>query len=92
MESLLQDIPSVVVYIDDILIAGATEAEHLQTLDQVLERLESAGLTLKKEKCAFASTSVTYLGHTIDRDGIFTLHQTRSKQYSKLLLLRTSQS
>ena len=70
MESLLQDIPSVVVYIDDILIAGATEAEHLQTLDQVLERLESAGLTLKKEKCAFASTSVTYLGHIIDRDGI----------------------
>ena len=70
MESLLQDIPSVVVYIDDILIAGATEAEHLQTLDQVLERLESAGLILKKEKCSFASTSVTYLGHTIDRDGI----------------------
>ena len=36
----------------------------------MLERLESAGLTLKKEKCAFASTSVTYLGHIIDRDGI----------------------
>ena len=70
MESLLQDIPSVVVYIDDILITGATEAEHLQTLSKVLERLESAGLTLKKEKCVFASTSVTYLGHTIDRDGI----------------------
>ena len=70
MESLLQDIPSVVVYIDDILITGATEAEHLKTLGRVLERLESAGLTVKKEKCVFASSSVTYLGHTIDRDGI----------------------
>lgn len=70
MESLLQDIPSVVVYIDDILITGATEAEHLKTLGRVLECLESAGLTVKKEKCVFASSSVTYLGHTIDRDGI----------------------
>ena len=33
-------------------------------------RLQSAGLTLKKEKCAVALTSVEYLGHIIDRQGI----------------------
>ena len=47
MESLLQDIPSVVVYIDDILIMGVLESVHLQTLEKVLDRLERSGLCLK---------------------------------------------
>ena len=36
METLLQGIPHVTVYIDDILITGETEADYLQTLDKVL--------------------------------------------------------
>jgi len=39
MEGLLQGIPHVTVYLDDILITGETEAEHLKSLEQVLERL-----------------------------------------------------
>ena len=37
------------VYIDDILITGRTEEEHLRTLDKVLQILEDAGMRLKKE-------------------------------------------
>ena len=37
MESLLQGIPSTVVYFDDILVTGDTAAESFQNLDQVLE-------------------------------------------------------
>ena len=69
MESLLQNIPSVVVYIDDILIRGASEEEHLGNPEQVLSRLEAAGLRLKKNKCTLMAESVTYLGHRIDKDG-----------------------
>ena len=47
MENLLKDIPKVVVYLDDILIAGETESEHLATLEEVLQRLAGAGLHLK---------------------------------------------
>ena len=34
-ESLLQGIPGVVVYIDDILITGATEQDHLRALEEI---------------------------------------------------------
>lgn len=70
MEGLLRDIPSTVVYIDDILITGKTEEEHLRNLDEVLTRLEKEGLTLKKEKCQFLLEVVEYLGHTISAKGL----------------------
>ena len=60
MESLLQGISGVVVYIDDILI---TEQEHLQALEEVLTRPEKAGLRARKCKCRFMVPSVDYLGY-----------------------------
>ena len=64
------------MYLDDILITGSTEQEHLQTLEIVLTRLENAGLRLKRSKCVLMSLSVVYLGHTIDQHG---LHPTAEK-------------
>ena len=76
MENLLQSIPKVCVYLDDILITGATEAEHLNNLHDVLSHLEQAGMRLKKNKCAFLLLQVDYLGHRISHSG---LHPTEEK-------------
>ena len=70
MDALLQGIPKVVCYINDKLITGKNEEEHLQTLSTVLERLQSSGLRVKKEKCGFMMDSVDYLGHRIDSAGL----------------------
>ena len=32
------------VYLDDIIITGQSEADHLRTLEDVLGRLEGAGM------------------------------------------------
>ena len=72
MDNLLQGIPGVCVYLNDILITGSTEEEHFQHLDEVLTRLSKAGLTLKKSKCAYLLKSVEYLGHTISKDRLHT--------------------
>ena len=58
------------VYIDDILIFSKTFEEHLDHIQQVLQRFKDANLTLKASKCRFAAPSVEYLGHKISRAGI----------------------
>ena len=70
IDSLLKGISNISVYIDDILVSGSPEMEHLQTLEQVMTRLEQAGMRLKKSKCTFLMNSVEYLGHCISGDGI----------------------
>ena len=72
MDSILQGIPNVLCYIDDILITGRTEEEHLSNLEEVLKRLQHHGLKLKVAKCAFLQDFVNFLGHTIDHRGLHT--------------------
>ena len=73
MDTILQGIPHVCCYLDDILVTGKDDAEHLQVLEEVFCRLEKHGLRLKWEKCSFMKSSVEYLGHRIDATGIHTL-------------------
>jgi len=49
MENVLHGIPNVIVYLDDILLSSATESEHLQLIDQVLNHLEKTGFRARKE-------------------------------------------
>ena len=76
METVLQGLPGVFVYLDDILITGASEKELLEHLKLVLQRLEDVGLWLKRSKCQFMVSHVEYLGHRIDQGG---LHPTAGK-------------
>ena len=57
----MQGLPGVTVYIDDTLVAGATEEEHLKRLEGALTWLKRAGLHAQKSKCQFMKSSVTFL-------------------------------
>ena len=70
MEGILRGIPHVSVYIDDILVTGETDEEHLRNLDEVFTRLENENLRLKREKCAFMLPKIDYLGRIISADGL----------------------
>jgi len=70
MENVLQGLPKVCVYIDDILVTGETELEHLQNFNAVLECLKTAGMHLKQNKCKFMLPEVEYLGHIISAAGL----------------------
>ena len=60
------------LYLDDIIIFSDTWENHIQRLDQVLSRLEEAGLKLKPSKCCLFQREIKYLGHILSEDGIAT--------------------
>ena len=70
MENILQDKTYVAVYLDDITMTGATNAQYLETLDLVLGRLEEEVLQPKREKYTFLADEVVYLGQKIDQHGL----------------------
>jgi hypothetical protein len=70
MDEILQGIAGVQVLLDDIIITGKSEAEHLQRLELVLGKLQAKGLKLNSDKCKFFASSVTYCGHVIDKKGL----------------------
>ena len=72
MDTILQGIPNVICYIDDILVTGADDAAHLRNLAEVFQRLEQHGIRMKKAKCNFMQMSVEYLGHRVDAEGLHT--------------------
>ena len=74
MDGILQGIPHCICYLDDILVIGRSDAEHLQNLEKVLQHLQEQGVRLK-EKCSFFQDSVEYLGHTINAKGIHTTNK-----------------
>jgi len=55
---------------DNILIFGSTQEEHDDRLHQVLQKLQACGVTLNKQKCEFSKKSLSFLGHTVDENGI----------------------
>ena len=73
MDIILQGLPKVICYLDDILISGSTPQEHLENLKRVLQRLEQYGIQARKTKCAFMCKAVEYLGYRIDSEGLHTL-------------------
>lgn len=76
MDQILAGLPGVQCYLDDILITGRDNADHLHNLDMTLQRLREYGLKVRKEKCEFFQSSIEYLGHVIDGKG---LHKAPSK-------------
>ena len=69
IDQVICDIPNCIAYLDDLLITGSTEEEHLRTLDHVLAKLADYGFTCNPAKCVFFQDSVSYLGFRISKHG-----------------------
>ena len=69
LENILKGIPFVIVRLDDILISGKTDSEHIDNLKVVLQRLDDAGVRLNIRKCVFMAGEVEYCGRLITAAG-----------------------
>ena len=58
MSSILEGLEGVICLIDDVLIYGKDREEHNSRLTAVLIRIQTAGVTLNREKCEFGKSSL----------------------------------
>lgn len=67
---ILSGLPGVLHHVDDILVFGKDAEEHEARIHAVLSQLQPAGVMLNKDNYQFYQSSITFLGHVIDREGI----------------------
>ncbi|XP_029178410.1 uncharacterized protein K02A2.6-like [Nylanderia fulva] len=70
LEQILQDIPGVAIFLDDIVITGHSEEDYLHRLHMVLERLHKHNVRINLEKSEFFTHEVKYCGYVLREDGI----------------------
>lgn len=76
MDRILEGLTGVACFFDDIVIKGSNLIELHKRTKEVLDRLKQNNLHVNKGKSKFFETSVKYLGHIVDSDG---LHKTSDK-------------
>ena len=59
-----------IIYLDDVIVYGRMEEEHLKRLRIVLERFREFNLKLKPSKCSFFQSEIVYLAHHVSKEGI----------------------
>ena len=70
MDEILRGLDFAFAYIDDVLIASSSMEEHLDHLEKVLKRFHEFHLTMNTDKCEFAVSTTTFLGHRVSPEGI----------------------
>ena len=69
LSRLFQNMPFVLVYIDDLLIIKkGSYKQHLEAVAQVLRKLMEVGMQLNVDKSHFENQSVDYLGYIMSRE------------------------
>ena len=72
IQAVLSSFPSnkVIVFIDDILILGASFEEHIDLVSKVLETLGRYCIKIKPMKCEWFRSEVEFLGHNVSSSGL----------------------
>jgi hypothetical protein len=69
METVLQDIEEVEIYLDDIGIFNDDWDSHLRTIQKVLTRLQENGFSINPLKCQWAIQETDWLGYWLTPKG-----------------------
>ena len=63
MDQILEGTSRISCILDDMIVTGKSDAEHLANLEEVLGRLHHHGLRANKSKCEFFKEKITFCGH-----------------------------
>ena len=75
IDQVLRGLPFSYAYIDDVLVASSSTEEHIQHLRMVLEHFKQYGVIIKPSKCVLGVTTLEFLGHQVNSEGIKLLEE-----------------
>lgn len=58
---------------DDLLVLSASEEEYIQNIRLLFKWLTESGVIINPGKCFFVVSTLSFLGHQINKDGVFPL-------------------
>ena len=67
---VLDGIPNIFIYLDDVLVFDQDEMSHHKTLRLIFSKLKQAGLALGLSKCVFGVDSIDFLGYRVNKMGV----------------------
>ncbi len=71
MSDLMQNLEYVRTYLDDVIsISKSNFKDHIEKSEEVLRRLQNAGLNCNVEKYKFCAMETEYLGYVLTQEGI----------------------
>ncbi|CAI6373536.1 unnamed protein product [Macrosiphum euphorbiae] len=70
VNTILAGLDFVFAYVDDVLVASANAEQHVAHVHAVLGRFEEFGIAINPAKCVFAASTLTFLGHVVDAQGL----------------------
>ena len=70
LSAIFAHIPEAHLIHDDLVLAASNQDDHDKALEQVLEAIQKAGLTLNPDKCEFSKPEIKFWGMIISADGI----------------------
>ena len=70
IEQVLAGLDGTCVIMDDLLVGGSNDDEHLKNLEAVLKQFLKYGLQVKLPKCVLMSPSVIYFGLRFSENGL----------------------
>jgi hypothetical protein len=65
MDNIFFDLPFAFVYLDDVLVASRSVADHRRHLREVLQCLQDNNLVVYAKKCVFGQEKIVFLGHVV---------------------------
>lgn len=65
LRGVLTGMDGVTNYLDDILVHTKSWEEHVRVLEELLNRLREAGLTVRPSKCELGARVIDFLGHRV---------------------------
>ena len=70
MDNITDQLTGIFAYIDNVLVASPSAAQHDRDLRKLFEALRRFGLVLNTDKCVFGAHEIDFLGHHVSAKGI----------------------